>query len=73
MVASVRDAEPNSYALLLYMLDHRVKRMWPMARIRTESKAYFLEAKYMRCKGQLGVTIAYVRREPKHSSDRAAG
>ncbi|THH11448.1 hypothetical protein EW146_g8039, partial [Bondarzewia mesenterica] len=72
MIASVRDGDPNAYSLLLFTMEHRVKLAWPIAKIRTESKAYTLEAKYMKHGGELGIMIGYVRREPKHSADRAA-
>lgn len=72
VVASVREGA-NRYALMLLMMEHRVKTAYPVAKIPTSSKAYKLEAKYMRFEGEMGIMISYVRREPKRESDRMAG
>jgi hypothetical protein len=72
VVASVREGT-NRYALILFMMEHRVKMAYPVAKIATPSKAYKLEAKYMRYESEMGIMISYVRREPKHASDRRAG
>lgn len=72
IVASVREGT-NRYALMLFMMEHRVKLAYPVAKMATASKAYKLEAKYMRYEAEMGIMISYVRREPKHASDRTAG
>lgn len=72
IVASVREGT-NRYALMLFMMEHRVKLAYPVAKMVTPSKAYKLEAKYMRYEAEMGIMISYVRREPKHASDRTAG
>jgi hypothetical protein len=72
VIASVREGA-NRYALVLLMMEHRVKTAYPVAKIATPSKAYKLEAKYMRYGAEMGIMISYVRREPKRSEDRAAG
>jgi hypothetical protein len=54
-------------------MEHRVKTAYPVAKIATASKAYKLEAKYMRYGAEMGIMISYVRREPKRASDRMAG
>jgi hypothetical protein len=72
VVASVREGT-NRYALMLFMMEHRVKTAYPVAKMPTPSKAYKLEAKYMRYETEMGIMISYVRREPKRASDRTAG
>lgn len=72
VVASVREGT-NRYALVLLMMEHRVRIAYPVAKIATSSKAYKLEAKYMRYGTEMGIMISYVRREPKRASDRMAG
>jgi hypothetical protein len=72
VVASIRVA-PNRYALMLLMMEHRVKTAYPVARMAIASKAYKLEAKYMRYETEMGIMISYVRRELKNASDRMAG
>ena len=72
VVASVREGT-NRYALILFMMEHRVKTAYPVAKMATPSKAYKLEAKYMRYNNEMGIVISYVRREPKRASDRTAG
>jgi hypothetical protein len=72
IVASIREGT-NRYALVLLMMEHRVKTAYPVAKIATASKAYKLEAKYMRYGTEMGIMISYVRREPKRASDLMAG
>jgi hypothetical protein len=72
VVASVREGV-NRYALVLLMMEHRVKMAYPVAKIETPSKAYKLDAKYMRYDDEMGIMISYVRREPKRDVDRQAG
>ena len=72
VIASVRE-ETNRYALMLFMMEHRVKTAYPVAKIVTPSKAYKLEAKYMHYETEMGIMISYVRREPKRAPDRTAG
>jgi len=72
VIASIREGT-NRYALMLLMMEHRVKTAYPVAKIAIPSKAYQLEAKYMRYQGEMGIMISFVRREPKHGPDRIAG
>ncbi|KAI0267454.1 hypothetical protein BC834DRAFT_981840 [Gloeopeniophorella convolvens] len=72
LVASVRDGV-NRYALMLLMMEHRVKTAYPVAKMPTASKPYKLEAKYMRYDGEMGIMLSYARREPKRAADREAG
>lgn len=72
VVASIREGA-NRYALMLLMMEHRVKTAYPVAKIATPSRAYRLDAKYMRYGSEMGIMISYVRREPKRDSDRMAG
>jgi hypothetical protein len=72
VLVSIREGT-NRYALLLLMMEHRVKTAYPVAKIVTASKAYKIEAKYMRYESEMGIMISYVRREPKRATDRTAG
>ncbi|KAH9048899.1 hypothetical protein EDB84DRAFT_1574463 [Lactarius hengduanensis] len=72
IVVSVREGTCR-YSLMLLMMEHRVKTAYPVAKIATASKAYKIEAKYMRYQTEMGIMITYVRREPKRASDRMAG
>ncbi|KAA1474518.1 hypothetical protein DENSPDRAFT_804243 [Dentipellis sp. KUC8613] len=72
MIASVRDFEENRYALVLFMMDHRVYNGYPIAKEVTQSKAYHIQAKYMTYGGEMGIMVAYVRREPAYKTDRMA-
>jgi hypothetical protein len=71
VVVSIREGK-NRYALMLLMMEHRVKVAYPVAKIVVPTKAYKLEAKYMRYETVMGIMISYVRREPKRASDRTA-
>jgi len=62
----------NRYALMLFMMEHRVEVAYPVAKIAVPTKAYKLEAKYMRHETEMGIMISYVRRELKRASDRTA-
>ena len=72
VLVSVREGQ-NRYALMLLMMEHRVKIAYPVAKIVTASKAYKLEAKYIRYETEMGIMISYMRREPKREEDRMAG
>jgi hypothetical protein len=72
VIASIREG-PNRYALMLLMMEHRVKTAYPVAKISIRSKAYNLDAKYMRYESEMGIMISYVRREPKRKSHREDG
>jgi hypothetical protein len=71
VVVSIREGT-NRYALMLWMMEHRVKVAYPVAKIAVPTKAYKLEAKYMRYETEMGIMISYVRREPRRASDRTA-
>jgi hypothetical protein len=71
VVGSIREGK-HRYALMLLMMEHRVKVAYPVAKIAVPTKAYKLEAKYMRYETEMGIMISYVRREPKRASDRRA-
>lgn len=59
LVASVREETRNSFALMIFVLDHRNGGALPLARTDTPTQAYNLQAKYMNLHGQNGITIAY--------------
>jgi len=69
VIVSAREGT-NRYSLMLFMMEHRVKLVYPVAKMVIPFKAYKLETKYMRYESEMGIMISYVRREPKHDSDR---
>ncbi|KAJ7610882.1 hypothetical protein FB45DRAFT_761043 [Roridomyces roridus] len=61
LIASVRDLSSYRYYITLFSLDHpRGNRA--VARMPTISKAYDLQAKYMKYNGKHGIMVAYTRR-----------
>ncbi|OCH90541.1 hypothetical protein OBBRIDRAFT_877134 [Obba rivulosa] len=73
LVASVTDDYRHHYGVMVYTMDHRLGRCVAQARTETATKAYHLQAKYLSFKGELGIAIAYVRRDFKRASDRTRG
>ena len=59
--------------LMVLAMEHRVQRGYWIAERAVPTKAYKLEAKYMRYENEMGIMISYVRREPKRKRDRMAG
>lgn len=60
LVASVSDASRTDWSVVLYVMDSRYGVL-PIAKKDTKTKAYNLQAKYMKVGGVVGVTVAYVR------------
>lgn len=58
LVASVKEETCNSFALMLFVLDHRNGGALPLAKSDTPTQPYNLQAKYMRYRGQSGIMIA---------------
>ncbi|KAJ6601456.1 hypothetical protein DFH09DRAFT_564208 [Mycena vulgaris] len=65
LIASVRDLSSHRYYITLFSLDHP-KGNRAVARVPTISKAYDLQAKYMKYKGAHGIMISYTRRTFKN-------
>ncbi|KAJ7687350.1 hypothetical protein B0H17DRAFT_685696 [Mycena rosella] len=65
LIASVRDLSSHRYYITLFSLDHP-KGNRAVARVPTISKAYDLQAKYMRYQGRHGIMVAYTRRTFKN-------
>ncbi|KAJ7109839.1 hypothetical protein C8R44DRAFT_264372 [Mycena epipterygia] len=65
LIASVRDLSSHRYYITLFSLDHP-KGNRAVARVPTISKAYDLQAKYMKYRGLHGIMIAYTRRTFKN-------
>nr|GAT59839.1 predicted protein [Mycena chlorophos] len=61
LVASVRDLDSHRYYLTLFSLEHP-KGSCAVARLPTGSKAYDLQAKYIKYEGKQGIMIAYTKR-----------
>jgi len=59
LVASVKEENCNSFALMVFVLDYRKGGALPLAKTDTPTQAYNLQAKYMRLHGQNGIMIAY--------------
>ncbi|KAJ7204396.1 hypothetical protein GGX14DRAFT_646929 [Mycena pura] len=64
LVASVRDLASHRYYLTLFSLDHP-KGNRAVARLPTKTRAYDLQAKYLKYKEKHGIMIAYTRRSYK--------
>ncbi|KAF8215794.1 hypothetical protein K438DRAFT_1659074 [Mycena galopus ATCC 62051] len=62
LIASVRDLSSHRYYITLFSLDHP-KGNCAVARVPTISKAYDLQAKYMKYNGAHGIMVAYTRRQ----------
>lgn len=58
LVASVKEETCNSFALMVFVLDHRNGGALPLAKSETATQAYNLQAKYMTFRGQNGIMIA---------------
>ncbi|KAI0312791.1 hypothetical protein OF83DRAFT_613457 [Amylostereum chailletii] len=71
MLAAVHDG--NSYAITVFMMEHRVKAVYPVAKCLTRNRPYSIEAKYLPYRGAQGLMVTYVQREARHSKDRNAG
>ncbi|KAF7307253.1 hypothetical protein MIND_00519000 [Mycena indigotica] len=65
LVASVRDLDSHRYYLTLFSLEHP-QGCCAVARLPTGSKAYDLQAKYIKYKGKQGIMIAYTKRTFLH-------
>ncbi|KAJ7492263.1 hypothetical protein FB451DRAFT_1122988 [Mycena latifolia] len=65
LIASVRDLSSHRYYITLFSLDHP-KGNRAVARVPTISKAYDLQAKYMKYRGAHGIMVAYTRRTFKN-------
>lgn len=69
MVASAAPYSKYFYRLTLYTLDNKAGGCIPIAEIRTGTKAYNLQARYMVHKGKQGIMITYTRRCIRHERD----
>ena len=70
MAAAVKRGN-GAYALQLFILDHRIKKAYPVGSFLTGAqKPYAIHAKYVEYEGQQQIMISYVRREPLHQQDR---
>ncbi|KAI0311084.1 hypothetical protein OF83DRAFT_1177920 [Amylostereum chailletii] len=66
MLAAIHD--DNRYAISLFMMDHRVKTVYPVAKCLTRSRPYSIEAKYMPYHGSQGLMVT---KDPSVYSDDA--
>lgn len=69
MVASAAPHSKYFYRLTLYTLDHKIGSCIPIAEMRTGTKAYNLQARYMVHKGKQGIMITYTRRCLRYEDD----
>lgn len=63
LVASVKEENANSFALMVFVLDYRNGGALPLAKVDTTTQAYNLQAKYMSFRGQNGIMVACTLRD----------
>ena len=63
LVASTCNLPKTHYSLVVYVLDHRINGIVPLAETPVRGKAYHLCAKYMNVEGIPSICIAYIRRK----------
>ncbi|EGN93670.1 hypothetical protein SERLA73DRAFT_156233 [Serpula lacrymans var. lacrymans S7.3] len=63
LVASVSNPDRNHFSLVVYVLDHRVGGVVPLAETPVKRKAYDLRVKYMTIEGVRSIVIAFNRRK----------
>lgn len=72
VVASVREETRNSFAIMIFVLDHRNGGALPLAKTDTPTQAYNLQAKYMKLRDQNGIMIAYTVRDIRSKRHRTS-
>jgi len=65
LVASACNLARTHYSLVVYILDHRITGIVPLAETPLRGKAYHLCAKYMNVEGTPSICIGYIRRKTK--------
>ncbi|CCL99060.1 uncharacterized protein FIBRA_01071 [Fibroporia radiculosa] len=70
LIASVCDHGSNHYSLVVFVTDYSRGGVIPLAKTRTKTKAYHLQARYLTVNGKRSIVIAYVRKEYKNHKER---
>ncbi|EPS95973.1 hypothetical protein FOMPIDRAFT_1131444, partial [Fomitopsis schrenkii] len=60
----------TDYSLVIYAMDHPLRRVHAIARTRTQTKAYHIKARYTTIRERRCIAITYVRRDWARRSDR---
>ncbi|KAG1839467.1 hypothetical protein C8R48DRAFT_679805 [Suillus tomentosus] len=63
LVASACNLAKTHYSLVVYVLDHRICGIVPLAETPVRGKAYNICAKYMNVEGTPSIVIGYIRRK----------
>ncbi|KAG2365473.1 hypothetical protein BDR07DRAFT_1398686 [Suillus spraguei] len=63
LVASACNLAKTHYSLVVYVLDHRIRGIVPLAETPVRGKAYNICAKYMNVEGTPSILIGYIRRK----------
>jgi hypothetical protein len=71
LVASACNLARTNYSLVVYVLDHRISGIVPLAETPVRGKAYFLCAKFMNVEGVPSICIGYIRRKTLKSHQTA--
>ncbi|KAG1719455.1 hypothetical protein EDB19DRAFT_1784492 [Suillus lakei] len=71
LVASACNLAKTHYSLVVYILDHRICGIVPLAETPVRGKAYNLCAKYMNVEGTPSIIIGYIRRKTPKSHQSA--
>ena len=73
LVASTCNLAKTHYSLVVYVLDHRICGIVPLAETPVRGKAYHLCAKYMNVEGTPSILIGYIRRKTLNGNKTANG
>ncbi|KAG2155735.1 hypothetical protein DEU56DRAFT_321757 [Suillus clintonianus] len=71
LVASACNLAKTHYSLVVYVLDHRISGIVPLAETPVRGKAYNVCAKYMNVEGIPSILIGYIRRKISKSHQSA--
>ncbi|KAG1742714.1 uncharacterized protein EDB91DRAFT_1127657 [Suillus paluster] len=71
LVASACNLAKTHYSLVVYVLDHRISGIVPLAETPVKGKAYHICAKYMNVEGTPSILIGYIRRKTLKSHKTA--
>lgn len=72
LITSVKEENCNSFALMVFVLDHRNGGALPLAKTETPTQAYNLQAKYMKLHDQNGIMVAYTLKDIRSKKYKSA-
>jgi hypothetical protein len=70
LIASVREEQRESYAIMIVALDYRGGGSLPLAKLTTPSKVYNLQTKFTSYQGQMRIMVSYINRDAKSKKNR---